>query len=744
MNHHSNLQAWAAGSALQYRRNQIPRENIAVQPVFGYINSTWAETYAMEGALIAATHNHIPTSRVFAETSEETTTHVQDNQGVLHTFATYQAHPKVFEGQFVTKQQARPVWRRIREAMPWLQNQKMEWKKGHSDNRDINVVDMATKTELHHRPLEEAETQFPDLQAFVHGMDYFSLILTFPAQPGLPIAHPLLPRLDHIRQLRPTQRQLTPPSTRVSIRHDGTRTQLHSLWRYLNANDVGLQSPTFRFIMQNTDLQTAKAGLTTYQKGYWISMKKVPPAEPIPPIDSPITMAERTLIMHLRQGVWVVHDTIYNPELDASQPAFRMCTHCEQIATLHHILCECTRPSITQARQHLHDFMEYLDVQHPFLPKQLCCTRAKEYDPDTPTNLVNTRFKKVSDQPVALRAKRNPPCLHAWMGLRPQITRTPAGFPRLNIATMHTACRIIQYWMKNHTSKDQLIPKTAFTADIKPKPIVRCIPPLPTLAKRQAPQVIPKNLSSRAERRPRERKAPQTKLEEARTKARIYNQGRWRTPKRVAQLRPQQLPPINGFIIVSGAFAPLQEENTEENVGPDTQVWAAPQVPTMTHPPASPTPSGRPSKRRLSPPRPQEIRAWQERHNSTVDPRTDTTTRNLKRTMQHPGWNPSPSKSQRLSRSSKEFQTTREIVTSHTQTPPMHAPTKRPCDTNFTTSGSLPPKMKRMRARDDTLPTADVDWGEGGPGSTPTPTLPTSTDHRQGLFPRTPAPLCLT
>jgi hypothetical protein len=685
----------------------------------------------MEGALIAATHNHIPSSRVYAAASEEQSTHVQDNQGVLHTFATFRAKPQVFEGQFVTKQQARPVWRRIREAMPWLLNQKMEWKKGHSDNRDINVVDLATKTELHHRPLEEAEMLFPDLQAFVHGMDYFSLMLTFPVQTGLPIAHPLLPTTDHIRQMRSVQSTDAPPSTRVSIRHDGTRTQLHSLWRYLNANDSGVQSPTFRFIMQNTDLQKAKAGLTTYQKGYWISMRKTPPAEPIPPIDSPITMAERTLILHLRQGVWVVHDTIYNPDLNATQPAFRMCTHCDQIATLHHLLCECSRPVIVQAREHLHDFMNYIDVQHPFLPKQLCCKRARDYDPDTPTNLVNTRFRKPTGHPKALRTKRNPPCLHAWLGLRPQITRTPEGFHRLNIATMHTACRIIQYWMRNHTSKDQLVPKTAFIEDTKPKPNVRSIPPLPKMEARREPKAKPSTISRRAERRPRERKAPQTKLEEARTKARIYNQGRWRTPKRVAQPRPQQLPPINGFILVSGAFAPLQDDHVEENTWPDTQDREEPEIPQ------SPTPErSQPRKRRLSPPRPQEIKAWQERHNTSLDPRTDTTTRVSKRQMPLPGWNPSPAKSQRLSPSGKELTTTRARATPQNPLPPSHVPAKRTCEHENinSTLSPQPPKMKRLRATADPELQLGEDWGVGGPGSPPIQTIPTTTAN--------PAPPC--
>jgi hypothetical protein len=368
---HAMAAAWAVGTRQQYFTNQVPPCQKRAQPVYGTINSTVAETYGLEGALIMALQTNAPGSHIHTTDQEGNPTHYQDNQGVLQTFAYYQQQPHVHEGRFVTKQQARPAWRRIREALPLLTSQTLEWKQGHADNRDINVVDLATKTELHHHPWEHAATLFPDLNPFIHGMDQFSLLLTFPSQPGLPIAHPLLPTPNSTRQLRPVLLSQATPALRVTLRHDGTRSQLHNLWRYLLANHKGRTSPTFRFISTNLDLKNTQASLATYQIGYWISMRATPTDDPIPPIDSPITMAERTLILRLRQGLWVVHQQTPNTDPDSSligapftSPGFRMCDHCNQIATLHHILCECARPALIAIRQHLQDFMIHVGAEH--------------------------------------------------------------------------------------------------------------------------------------------------------------------------------------------------------------------------------------------------------------------------------------------------------------------------------------------------------------------------------------------
>ena len=69
----------------------------------------------------------------------------------------------------------------------------IEWKQGHADNKDINAVDHLTKPALKHFNLEQAEKQFLDLLPIVRGMDEMSLLMTFPPQEHLPIAHPLLP-----------------------------------------------------------------------------------------------------------------------------------------------------------------------------------------------------------------------------------------------------------------------------------------------------------------------------------------------------------------------------------------------------------------------------------------------------------------------------------------------------------------------------------------------------------------------
>jgi ribonuclease HI len=383
--------AWLAATPQQYNRKQVPRNQTATQPVFGYINSTWAETHALEGALITSVHNRLLTALATSTDSEHN--HVQDNLSTLKTFEKYIALPKIAEGHFVSHQQARSVWRRIMQAADLLSDIQVGWRKGHSNHSDINAADLLTKESMHHFPLEEAEEQFPDLQAFVEGMDLFSLILTFPSQPNLPIAHPCLPLSNGARALRSMNQFANVPSAWITIRHDGTRPQLHNLWQHLLLNDRGLQQPHYRFMTASINLKMAQAGLKTTQLGYWVTMRKSPMGDTPPPIDSPMSMSERTLILRLRQGLWVVHDTIISPtEPPHKTPAFRMCHHCNVIATLHHVLCVCDHPLMVQHRQHLLDFMSYIKQEHPFLPKTPTCSRELHYNPDTPTNLVNTRF----------------------------------------------------------------------------------------------------------------------------------------------------------------------------------------------------------------------------------------------------------------------------------------------------------------------------------------------------------------
>jgi ribonuclease HI len=730
--------AWAIGTHKQYYTHQVPATQIWSQPVYGPNNSTYAETYALEGALIRASQYNVPTSHAYTSESEHQATHAQDNQGVLQTFTYYQEHSHIHEGHFVTRQQARPAWRRIRAALPKLTAHTVEWKKGHATNRDINVVDHATKQYLHHIPLEEATALFPDLNAFISGMDYFSLLLTFPVQDGLPIAHPLLPTPESSRTLRSVLPDARTPSTRVTIRHDGTRTQLHSLWRYLQANHRGIQSPTFRFFTDSVDLRFTFAGLATYQIGYWISMRETPMDEVIPPIDSPMTMGERTLIFHLRQGLWVVHQQTPVEADIPVQAAFRMCDHCNQIATLHHVLCECSRPALVQHREHLHNFMNYSKIQHPFLPKQPCCKQRLAYDPDTPTNLVNTRFRRLDTRstPKQLRPRENPHCLRAWLGLRPQLTPVPKDFHRINRATMHTTVAIIQHWMTNHTKNPVWEPKTSFIEDLKPPPPRRTIPPAPTY---EAPPPWPRPQQPRLLRGPRRRAAPGAKMAQARLKAKIYNQGRGPRAPPPPTRAPQSFP-ISGFLIISGGFAqdhpvetpllsqyPLPESPTEEGTTNDTPLaeqldsarWT--RTPETTEHPVPTPPLGYTlpprHKRRLSPPRPQEIRAWQARHHSAWIPTEDSTLRPTKRRGRICSY-PPPQQTTRTTpicpRDGNDLSTS--IPEAH-----QLGHTKRTRSPNT----SLRSFVKRQRHTPTTpLQTTEVDWGREAPGlsiHTPSP-----------------------
>jgi hypothetical protein len=585
--------AWAAATQAQFRPKAakgIPANQQAAQPVYGYLNSTWSETYALEGSIITALHTGIRSTEVFQATEEATTPppgHAQDNQSVLETYQKYMSAQNVHPGHFVTTQQARPAWRRILAAKAHLTEFTVGWKKGHANNWDINAVDHLTKPELHHLPLEEAETLFPDLQVIIEGMDEFSLVLTFPTQPNLPIAHPCLPTPGHTRKLRTTTSVKDPPSPWVTMRHDGTRNQLHTLWRHLLANHGGHMAPTYQFMTQNINMKMAQEGLLLRQKGYWTTMK-IPPRleEQTPPIDSPITGAVRTLILHLRQGLWVVHTrTQEMPPI----PAFRCCNHCHQMATLHHVLCVCTEPAMIQHRQHLLEFGKHLKLKHPYLPNGTTCSKEASYHAATPTNLANTRFALNTQPAPKPQTLVSPACLHAWLGLHKGQAPKGAKYHRLHIATMHTTARLIHQWMQLVQEKGEMIRVT--TECNTPQPAKQFLP----LAPRPPPPVLVQKTTAPTKRTrtrpqcqhahcsfmasPHSTKCSRHQAEGERRNIRrltnpIYNARRRVTSawtRATHTIRTPVQPAPTSFILVSGAFGSLTEEDTQSTSQPATQ-----------------------------------------------------------------------------------------------------------------------------------------------------------------------------
>jgi exonuclease III len=572
--------AWAAATKAQFRRKNatgIPLDQQAAQPVYGYLNSTWAETYALEGAVITALRAGLWSTTLHKPTEAEPDPppgHAQDNKSCLDTLRKYMGSQHIPTGQFITTQQARPVWRRILTAKEQLTKFTFGWKKGHAQNWDINAVDCLTEMELHHRPLEEAEAMFPDLQILVEGMDEFALVLAFPVQSDLPIAHPCLPTPGHARTLRTTGSRNDPPSPWISMRHDGTRSQLHHLWTHLMANHRGHSSPTYFFMTHNINMKMAQEGLLLRQKGYW-TMMKTPPrdGEFPPPIDSPLTGAERNLILHLRQGLWIVHTT---DGTDPIIPSLRWCQPCKRIATLHHVLCDCTEPDMVKIRRHLINFCAFLKQPHPHLPNRIRCGQEHKFHGSTPTNLANTRWATMEEPRRTPKIQTSPACLHSWLGMYPQHTPRKSYHHRIHLATMHTTFQLIHQWMQMVQEKGEYvlhkskchIPTPAAeilatTARPPPPKLVRQAKQPQTRTKYQCTVTTCHTQTTHPGARCARHTTDAGQRQQTRLSHKVYNaraNKRWITPatfKPAASWRPQS------FIMISGAFAGLGEETME-------------------------------------------------------------------------------------------------------------------------------------------------------------------------------------
>jgi hypothetical protein len=531
--------AWAAATDAQFAAGSVPPAHKAITPVYGYKNSTWAETYALEGALIASVTHKLSNTIAHYDRQAATPAHCQDNESTLTTFSKYMDTSFIPEGYFTSHQQARPVWRRLITRRAQLESLTTQWRRGHSDHPDINFVDALCDDALHHQALETAEEQFPDLNVIVEGMDQFSLTLTFPPQPHLPVAHPLLPlRATIPRATR--SRDIATPNLRITLRHDGTRTQLHQLWSHLTTRDDGQALFTYQFMTAGINTTAARQGLTMTQKGYSISMRKppTPTDEGTIPLHSPLTLSEALLIQRLRQGSWSVHDTITSITSSGEtfkQMAFRTCAHCKELATLHHVVCECRHPDLVQLRSKLNAHCSELGTPHPHLPPDLWCDREHHFTADTPTNLANTRFQIPDTPPLPRRwATTNPPCLHARLGLRHEWDPPSKVYHQQLLATMHTTCASVRTWMQ--LDNKQSVPKAACPPKgVPPRRLLTKLP-LPTLSE----------------------KWQSTKRPRMNPKAKPREPGR-SAAGRNARKRPLGIA-MTGFIIPTGAFAPLSSE----------------------------------------------------------------------------------------------------------------------------------------------------------------------------------------
>jgi hypothetical protein len=439
--------AWAAATSTEYANQTVTPDQQGSGPVYGYLNSTLAETYGLEAALKANWQQNSATHPVLHE-------HAQDNQGTVATYQKLIEESDFDPAHFHTKQQARPVWRRLLNHKEELQQMAtVTWKRGHADNADINYADSLTKEALAPIPLEQAQQIFPDLNPFIQGMDPVSMLLTFHRRPNLNIAHPLLPVSETLKRTRDS---LDPnPQYLITLRHDGTRDQFHKLWTHLHTQTTGQTSPLYKFIQSRTDYKTCNHALTTTQKGY----KVLPKARPVGDngsLSDPLNLGQIQTIHKLRAGLWTVHETLEttNGDQTLKQPAIRICKFCNKIASLHHLLCECTYPPIWHHKNKLNT---HLKTQH-LIPQRdqtftKTCTRASQFSPHTPTSMVNTRWD-LPGRPVPQLThstlEENPKCLHQWLGLS-QPNTSPAKRQQFRLALLHTTTAIVSTFMEHKT-----------------------------------------------------------------------------------------------------------------------------------------------------------------------------------------------------------------------------------------------------------------------------------------------------
>jgi hypothetical protein len=465
--------AWVSATPTDFAEGHAPANQQQHGQVYGPLNSTTAETYALECAVVQATHQKTHRQHLDLLQPSIPLTHAQDNQGVLDTYRAMRTKWHV-ESQFISQQQLRPVWRRLRNLSSQLDlTIQPLWKKGHAQNADINAADALTKLSLHPIPLHEARAAFPDLNPFVEGMDDIALVWTFHPQPALPLSHPSLP------ENRPETRD-----EYITMRQDGNRTQQHELWTHLQTHEQGRSQVTYQWLMDDLRQEKVTHNMCTSQKGYLVAPKR-PPKHAVTDslqlahLEDTLAMKEMQLIKNLRAGVWNVHDTttVHTAEGERKIPALRICTTCQEVASLHHILCECVHPQIQHLRQQLEEHLKNVGEQ----PET--CRHGDDFPATTPTNLVNVKWQLPGQPPPQPPSHGTPPdCLHNWLGLQHTHQQVPTKVLR---ARMHVAYKMVRTWMREKDNSSKLIPKEECQKTEAPPP-PRKRPPPQAIASRPA------------------------------------------------------------------------------------------------------------------------------------------------------------------------------------------------------------------------------------------------------------------
>jgi ribonuclease HI len=441
-------------------------------PVYGYMSSAAAEMGGLESTIIRAARWH-------RQHPQEQWHHAQDNQGIVKTFQklTQAKSPWEIPGYLIKNQAQRCAWRRILHREPhigkWFE---CKWKKGHAANPDINAAD-ALATEALERQTYTPTTQPPPV--FQLGMDDFSLIITYEAQYRVNVAHP----------------QAGNQSTLVTLLHDGKRKHLQNLWSHIHSQQLGAQSATYHTVHTTTkDIRTYH--LKTTQIGYQVLPKRTNKAKPPDPATSkpPKDTTDRNyhttwytsdiqLINNLRAGLWNVHERTIT-----KQPGFRWCKHCDAMATLHHVLCDCTHTRILAARG-----LAISKLNHLMHNPKLTCEKEHLHPPITPTNMANTKWSRpmiqTSKPPPTTQSPSKPlTCLQQWLGLIPQqIPTSPELIQNLKTLMQGTVA-MIHAWMDMVPTNTHLKPESDLFQHV---PSVKLHPQKPRTTTHKPIQPIP-------------------------------------------------------------------------------------------------------------------------------------------------------------------------------------------------------------------------------------------------------------
>jgi hypothetical protein len=505
-----------------------------------------------------------------------------------------------------------------------------KWKKGHANNPDINAAD-ASATEALERQTPADLSQPPPV--FQLGMDDFSLIITYNARLQVKVAHP----------------NAGDPSTLITLLHDGKRKHLQNLWSHIHSQQLGRTSNTYHTVHTTTkDIRTYH--LKTTQIGYQVLPKRTDKTTPPDPTaaKSPHTTTERNyhttwytsdiqLINNLRAGLWNVHDRTFN-----KQPGFRWCKHCDAMATLHHVLCDCTQPQILAIRG-----IALTKLQHLTHNPHLTCGKEHLHPPITPTNMANTKWSRPLLQASNTQippTSQTPPkplhCLQLWLGLIPQhIPTSPELIQNLKTLMQGTVA-MVHEWMKLVPTNTYVNPETELfkhTSSIKlkqPKPRTMETKPIQPI-----PRLQPWKILAKACSHPgclRKTKSPYGRCHSHQTPTMRRTHPRHQPdPQPDPPQAPRALQPLTQQIPANVIITFIQDTPQPTPPRTSNNPWDVflqdidPPEPPPSHPNLSST--SRPPPHRLPPPTPTQIKQFQINRrkkrpkwtNDTTDPHRD-------------------------------------------------------------------------------------------------------------------------